>query len=210
PGGGFSPPSPAPLPPPPAEGLAGLTSASRREYDLNCNWKVYVDNYLDGGYHINTVHPALGGMLDYSQYQTHTYAWSSVQTGPLTTATGDLRAGRAQYWFVFPNFMLNLYDGLMDTNVVLPLGPDRCRVIFRFYFAKTGAAADPEFRAKSLELSHEIQMEDAGICEQVQRGLASGAFHTGRFSVKRENAGHHFHKLLAMQLTSPGAAEGTF
>src|SRR5262249_49915253 len=138
---------------------------------------------------------------------THTYARSSVQTGPLTTATGDLRTGRAQYWFVFPNFMLNLYDGLMDTNVVLPLGPDRCRVIFDFYFATSGPAADLAYREKSLELSHEIQLEDAGICEQVQRGLASGAFHTGRFSVKRENAGHHFHKLLAMQLTNPDAGQ---
>ena len=192
-----------PLPSHVSAGLAGLTCVARREYDLNCNWKVYVDNYLDGGYHINTVHPALGGMLDYSQYQTHTYEWTSVQTGPLTTAAGELRAGRAQYWYVFPNFMLNLSDGVLDTNRVLPLGPDRCRVAFDFYFSDTGPAADPAFRAKSVDLSHQIQLEDAGICEQVQRGLACGAFDTGRFSVKRENAGYHFHKLLAKQLSVP-------
>jgi len=30
----------------------------RRVYTLNCNWKVYVDNYLDGGYHVPHAHKA--------------------------------------------------------------------------------------------------------------------------------------------------------
>lgn len=187
----------APMPEHTAAGLAGLQFVEQRSYDLNCNWKVYIDNYLDGGYHINTVHPGLGGMLDYSQYRTEPFAWSSLQSSPLTTDSEAVRTGIAQYWYVFPNFMLNLYDGVMDTNRVLPLGPDRCRVEFDFYFATSGPAADPEFRAHSIETAHEIQGEDLGICEEVQRGLASGAFDTGRFSVKREIAGYHFHRLLA-------------
>ena len=32
--------------------IASLRFFERRSYILNCNWKVYVDNYLDGGYHI--------------------------------------------------------------------------------------------------------------------------------------------------------------
>ena len=188
----------APMPDRTAAGLAGLEFAERREYTLACNWKVCVDNYLDGGYHVNTVHPALAGMLDYSQYRAETFAHSSVQTSPLTTASGSVRAGVAQYWFVFPNFMLNLYDGVMDTNLVLPLGPDRCRVVFDFYFAR----GDAEFRMKSIATAHQIQEEDLGICEEVQRGLASGAFDSGRFSVKREAAGYHFHQLLARCLRS--------
>src|SRR5262249_16838954 len=68
----------------------GLAFNARREYTLNCNWKVFVDNYLDGGYHINTVHQALAGMLDYSQYRTEIFDRASVQTGPLTTTSGEL------------------------------------------------------------------------------------------------------------------------
>jgi choline monooxygenase len=188
----------APMPERTAAGLAGLEFAERREYTLACNWKVYVDNYLDGGYHVNTVHPGLAGMLDYSQYRTETFAHISVQTSPLTTGSGSVRSGVAQYWFVFPNFMLNLYDGVMDTNLVLPLGPDHCRVVFDFYFG----SADREFRSRSIATAHQIQQEDLGICEEVQRGLASGAFETGRFSVKREAAGYHFHQLLARCLRS--------
>jgi choline monooxygenase len=189
-----------PLPQKVGAGLAGLEFACSKEYTVDCNWKVYVDNFLDGGYHVNTVHPGLAGMIDYSRYRTETHDWTSVQTSPLTTAAGSVRAGEAQYWFMFPNFMLNLYDGVMDTNRVLPLGPDRCRVMFDFWFASSGAAADGAFREQSIATAEQVQAEDMGICAEVQRGLASGAFQTGRFSVKRETAGYHFHRLLARRL----------
>ena len=46
------------------------TSSERREYTLACNWKVFVDNYLDGGYHVNTVHPAWPACSTTPQYRT--------------------------------------------------------------------------------------------------------------------------------------------
>jgi choline monooxygenase len=184
-------------------GLEGLRFVERREYRLACNWKVFVDNYLDGGYHVNTVHPGLAGILDYSQYRTEIAGQTSVQISPLRPAEGDgvgkVRTGdAAYYWWVFPNFMMNLYQGVMDTNLVLPLGPAECRVVFDFYFAP--AAGAESFVAESIAVAHQIQLEDVGICEEVQRGLASRSFDTGRFSVRREAAGYHFHRLLARQL----------
>lgn len=183
------------------DAFAGLAWFGRKEYDLACNWKVYVDNYLDGGYHVNTVHPGLAGVLDYREYRTTTHGNTSLQSSPLVpaegaagkTRTGDLAA----YWWVFPNVMLNVYGGVMDTNLVLPLGPDRCRVVFDFYFA---AGTDPTFARESIAVADQVQAEDAGICEQVQQGLGSRAFSTGRFSVRRENAGYYFHQLLARRL----------
>ncbi len=191
----------SPMPERIATAISDLTFVKRQVYDLACNWKIYVDNYLDGGYHVNTVHPELAGMLDYSQYRTETFDTTSVQTSPLTTDRSAIRHGFAQYWFVFPNFMLNLYDGLMDTNLVLPLGVNRCRVVFDFYFSHSGPASEEEFQRRSIETAHRIQQEDMTICEEVQSGLASGIFDTGRFSVKREAAGYHFHRLLAAALT---------
>jgi choline monooxygenase len=191
-----------PLPERCSPDIAGFRFAQRREYTLACNWKVFVDNYLDGGYHVNTVHPGLAGVIDYARYHTDVFEHCSVQVSPLRAqddaAVGQVRGGAAgYYWWVFPNFMLNLYQGVMDTNLVLPLGPDRCRVVFDFYFAETAA---PDFIARSIEVADQIQREDAGICEEVQRGLASRSFQTGRFSVKREAGGYHFHRLLARRL----------
>lgn len=175
--------------------FAGLVWHKRRCYDVACNWKVYVDNYLDGGYHVNTVHPALAGVLDYREYRTTTHGHTALQTSPLVPAAGD--AGRtrtgtaAYYWWVWPNFMLNAYSGVVDTNLVLPLGPDRCRVLFDFYFP---ADADPAYVAESIAVADRVQDEDGEVCAQVQRGLGSSSYDTGRFSVKRENAGYEFHR----------------
>jgi choline monooxygenase len=218
-------------------GVDRLRFVERREYELACNWKVYVDNYLDGGYHVNTIHPGLAGVLDYSQYRTEIAGNTSVQISPIvlestlpskergseqsdtgisqprtnvsSSLVSTVRAGSmAFYWWVFPNFMINVYGGLtdanaviMDTNLVLPLAPDRCRVIFDFYFADLDGF-DAQFISNSIEVAEQIQKEDIGICEDVQRGLASGAFDTGRFSVRREVAGYHFHVLLARYLQS--------
>lgn len=185
------------------DAFAGLRWHARRVYDLACNWKVYVDNYLDGGYHVTTVHPGLAGVLDYKEYTTTTHGNTSLQGGPLKPAdgtAGKTRTGdRAAYWWTFPNFMLNLYAGVMDSNLVLPLGPDRCRVVFDFYFAD---GTDAAFVRDSVAVADKVQAEDAGICEEVQRGLASRSFTAGRFSVKRENAGYYFHQLLAKNLST--------
>jgi choline monooxygenase len=200
----------APLPARTASlGLDKLHFVERREYQIACNWKVFVDNYLDGGYHVNTIHPGLAGVLDYSQYRTEIAGNTSVQSSPLRppdasredASAAKVRTGdKAYYWWVFPNFMINIYGGVMDTNLVLPLGPDRCRVVFDFYFAQMESSEAKRFIAESIVVAHQIQLEDLGICEDVQKGLASRSFHTGRFSVRREMAGYHFHRLLAHRL----------
>lgn len=181
--------------------FANLRFFRRMSYDIACNWKVYVDNYLDGGYHVNTIHPALAGVLDYTEYRTIPDRNTVLQFSPLKPGEGD--AGRtrtgteAAYWWVWPNVMFNFYSGIMDSNFVLPLGPDRCRVIFDFYFAE---GTDPAFAEESIRVAHQVQLEDGDICERVQRNLHSRSYSTGRFSVKRENGGYHFHRLLARSL----------
>ena len=187
-------------------GLEQMHFCGRHEYLLNCNWKVYVDNYLDGGYHVNTIHPALAGVLDYSQYKTATHGSTSVQTAPLVANLADATTTRtrtgslAAYWWAMPNFMLNWYEGVIDTNLVLPLGPDKCRVVFDFYFARTEGAEARQYIEESMAVARQVQEEDLRICEDVQKGLASRSFRTGRFSVKREVAGYYFHQLLARKL----------
>ena len=184
--------------------LNELKFAGRRVYDFDCNWKVFVDNYQDGGYHVNTVHPGLAGALDYARYRVDNFAWCSVQSSPVKSSddptVSQVRTGYAYYWWFFPNLMINLYQGVMDTNLVLPLGPDRCRVIFDFYFADTEGTEAQKFIADSIAVAHQVQLEDQGVCEEVQRGLKSRSYDTGRFSVKREAGGYHFHQLLARML----------
>jgi choline monooxygenase len=183
--------------------LDGLLFQCRKTFAVPCNWKVFVDNYLDGGYHVSTIHPGLAQAIDYHHYRTLVFEQTSVQTSPVDS--GDaLRQGTARYWWVFPNLMLNLYDGLADTNIVVPRGPDRCEVIFDFYFADTISESE---RQRSIAVAEQIQAEDADICAEVQQGLHSRSYNTGRFSVKREVAGYHFHRLLVQCLRNDPASD---
>ena len=50
----------------PSHEFGGLQWMERRSYSVDCNWKVFVDNYLDGGYHVPHLHKGLDSVLDYS------------------------------------------------------------------------------------------------------------------------------------------------
>ncbi|HEX8087283.1 MAG TPA: SRPBCC family protein, partial [Blastocatellia bacterium] len=103
----------------------------------------------------------------------------------------------AQFFWVFPNLMLNVYPDNYSTNLILPLGPGRTLTIFEWYFRDHERDDVQENINSTIEFSDEIQIEDIKICEAVQRGLRSRFYDRGRYSVKRENGVHHFHGLLA-------------
>ncbi len=171
--------------------LAQLAFDRRVSYEAACNWKVYVDNYLEG-YHVPRVHPRLATVLDAAQYATHSARWHSLQSSPLADAR-PYGAGEALYWFLFPNTMLNVLPGRLQTNRVVPLAADRCRVDFDYYYADSVAAAQ---RVEDQRFSDEVQLEDIAICEAVQRALASGSYTPGRLNPHAESGVHHFHELL--------------
>ena len=189
--------------------LTKLHFFARKTYTLACNWKVYVDNYLDGGYHVPHLHKGLNSVLDYTEYTIENSATYSLQSSPIVAAADPAdahadvaatRAGdRAYYYWLYPNFMINIYQGVMDTNLVLPLDPGRCLVQFDFYFADVSDSARSH-NEESVAVSDRIQDEDVAICESVQRGLRSRAYNPGRLSVRREAGEHLFHRLLARDL----------
>ena len=188
-------------------GLQNFHRTERRIYTLQCNWKVFVDNYLDGGYHVPHLHRGLESILEASQYTVEIGSRFCLQSSPLSAEKAEaqiaaVRGGsHAIYYWIYPNFMINWYEGVMDTNIVRPRSVDQTEVIFDFYFADTSTSAQ-ERNLASIALSERIQTEDVAICESVQRGLTSRAFNTGRLSVRREAGAHLFHRLLYKDLKS--------
>ena len=183
--------------------------AQRRDWFVNCNWKVYVDNYLEG-YHIPIVHPALNRELDYEEYRTETKRFYSIQHSPIrreraTRLKLDEESGEteAQYFWIFPNLMLNVYPDNYSTNLIVPLDENRTLTVFEWYFLNPERGETQEALRRTVEFSDEIQLEDIAICEAVQRGLRSRTYTQGRYCVKRENGVHHFHGLLAEFLARP-------
>ena len=185
--------------------LRSLYYFTTRSYDIHCNWKVFVDNYLDGGYHVPHLHKGLSSVLDYKRYTIENEDRYCLQSSPMVTsdedaATGGTRKGdRAWYFWLYPNFMFNCYEGYLDTNLVIPVDRGHCRIVFDFYFSDVSAAARA-YNEQSVAVGNRVQDEDLGICEAVQRGLTSRAYGTGRLSVRREAGEHWFHRLLAEDL----------
>ena len=189
-----------------AFGSSFLRFAAHREYELDCNWKVFVDNYLDGGYHVPVLHEALAGQLDLSEYRSELFERWNLQScpGAAVREGGDLaeRLGEAAlYAWVHPNVMLNRYGPVLDTNVVLPLGHDRCLVAIDYWFEEGSDSQD--FVDRCLEASDRVQREDVEICASVQRGLRSSAYDRGRYAPAFEAPMLHFHRLLAEDLSAP-------
>jgi choline monooxygenase len=180
----------------------GMKFFERRSYEMNCNWKTYIDNYLEG-YHVPSIHPALNREIDYHSYVVEPYPRYVRQWTPIRGAQpGDATPRRyqesgdsltADYFWVFPNWMLNCYPDNVSVNIILPLGPERTLAIFEWYLPEKDLGS--EAARKALAFSNEIQVEDVSICEIVQKNLHSRSYYQGRYSVKQEKGVHAFHQM---------------
>lgn len=183
--------------------------AGRRDYHMACNWKVYIDNFLEG-YHLPSVHPSLNRELDYNGYVTRLYERHSLQASPIRGPENEAKVDRrykqaegdmaAEYFWIFPNWMLNCYPDNVSLNIVLPTGPETCVAIFEWYFPLDRI----DSAEQTMKFSDEIQLEDGHICEVVHKNLKSQSYDRGRYSVKQERGVHHWH-----QLYSEAMAAGT-
>ena len=172
-----------------------------RDYIIHANWALYCENYLEG-FHIPFVHAGLNAVIDYGNYSTELYKYSSLQLGLAKDEdiTFDIPANAKDhgkkiagyYFWVFPNMMFNFYPWGLSINVVRPIDVAKTKVSFISYVwdenkLRQGAGAD----------LHQVEMEDEDVVQNVQKGIRSRFYQHGRYSVKRETGTHHFHRLLA-------------
>lgn len=178
-----------------------FSHAHSKEYLVNANWALYCENYLEG-FHIPYVHASLNQLLDYSQYASEIYPYSTLQLGFAKTGEENLKIPEsspdfgkhlaAYYFWIFPNLMFNFYPWGLSVNVVKPIAPNQTRVSFLTYITD-----QEKFERGAMNMIDRVEREDEAIVENVQRGMKSRFYKTGRYSPKREQGTHHFHKLIA-------------
>jgi len=178
-------------------GWSSLRFHSRRRYVVDANWKVFCDNYLDGGYHIAHMHPSLADQLDLASYRTELFDRFSVQSSGGDDVGGGRIGDGALYAWIYPNLMLNRYGPVLDTNYVLPLDAHRCEVFFDFFFDDT---VDDDWIQASLAQSDVTQHEDMWVSAKAQVGMQSGTWPRGRYAPGLEMGVQHFHRLLSGDL----------
>lgn len=182
-----------------------FASEYSKTYNVHAHWALYCDNYLEG-FHIPFVHQSLGSLLDYGSYTTECYDQIVLQIGysdgsgftfdlPDDHPDADKNVAAYYYW-IFPNFMLNIYPWGVQLNIVRPVTKNFTKVEFLYYIH------DEEI-FKIMEgdkLAEKTEREDEFVVEAVHRGLKSRFYTEGRFSPKRENGVHYFHQLIAQYL----------
>lgn len=176
-----------------------------KTYNVNANWALYCDNYLEG-FHIPFVHQELNGMIDYGSYSTEVYDHMSVQIGygkngdegfDLPEAHPDYgKVVLAYYYWLFPNFMLNVYSWGVQINIVKPISKEYCKVEFLYFIADE----DKWEKFGKDSLAEKVEREDEYVVESVQKSMKSRFYSTGRFSPKREKGVHYFHRLISKYL----------
>ena len=183
--------------------MDSLKFVVRKVFELDCNWKVFVDNYVDGGYHVPHMHPALNSSLMFDEYSSRMGDIYSVQSCP--AKGGDRIGDMGQFVWVHPNFMINRYGSWMDTNLVLPVDADRCEVIFDYYH--DGEIGEEDL-ASALQESAKVQEEDTEVVDMVQAGLRSGVYR-GVYASRFEAPLYQFHRLLSADFGGPRGPSGT-
>jgi choline monooxygenase len=184
--------------------LDKLRFGERREYLVEANWKVVVENYLEC-YHCPVAHPSFADVIDLNTYTIETFGRTSTQIGQPkdadAAADASMKVKYGRYNYVWPTFMLNIYPGPgnVSTNLVVPLGVDKTLAVYDFFYEE---GADQSATAEITDLIHQVMVEDVGLCESVQRGMSSETFSAGRLMLRYEHSIQHFQSLVRAALAA--------
>ncbi len=175
-----------------------------KDYLVNAHWALYCDNFLEG-FHIPYVHKDLNAVLDYGAYETIVGEMFNLQVGYAEGAEhifdlpeDHIHRGRrvaAYYFWLFPNMMFNFYPWGLSMNIVKPVSLNQTKVSFLTFMYDAAKWNDG-----SGAMLDKVEREDEFVVEGVHQGLKSRYYKSGRFSAKREQGVHQFHRLLADHL----------
>jgi choline monooxygenase len=177
--------------------LETLTRFSESSTSQPANWKIVVDNYLEG-YHIPIAHPSLMRLLDYQNYTAEIgdgYVWVEA---PLRAKPSGNRVERAyqrlvhpmpglsdadravwRYVFIWPNTAIDLYPDQVMTWQINPNGIDATRDSWSCYRAEKPSVAMRAVQRLNHRLNHEVADEDADLVTRVQAGMATRGWQPG-------------------------------
>ncbi len=156
----------------------------RAQHTLRCNWKAYVENYLEG-YHIPYIHPRLHREVDVKGYEVDASDGVVTHHAPPSARVTEPVYDGLWAW-LWPNVAFNVYGDGLSVERMLPLSPTEMRIDYLFLFAE---GAD---REAALAMCHEVTDEDRRICEAVQLNLEAGVYRTGRLSPRHEAGVFYF------------------
>ena len=184
--------------------LAALRLGARDAHEVECNWKILVENYMEC-YHCPGVHPELcdlvplyrTGLVDASGSDVIAYfregACTFTMTGttrrPLLSGLDDEEKRKYNGEMIYPTMMLNLFPDYAQYRVLWPLGPARTRIVTEWLFEPFTMARDDFDASDAIEFIRLVSRQDWSVCELVQKGVASRAHRHGVYVPQETHAG---------------------
>ena len=198
-----------------------LKIAHHIKYELNCNWKLILQNYQEC-YHCPGVHPLLteltpvqsaqhdassgaviGGYMDIIKHGGSMTMNGEAAAPPVCNVSGN-DLNRVYYYSVFPNMLLTPHPDFVLFHHITPLGPDRiindCYWLFR-----PEVINDPKAQAgikSAVDFWDLTNKQDWQVCEQMQTGTRSKRFTRGFYS-GREDILHQLDQEVLKALGHP-------
>ena len=167
--------------------LEAFRPVRHTSHGISCNWKTYVENYLEG-YHVPVVHPALHAAIDTSRYEIEIHGEIVFHHAP----PRDGAAVSGLWGWMWPSLGINGYaQGLMMERI-WPLDFARTRLDYLYFFPPDTSEAEQEAAVAASEIT---TAEDIAITEAVQRNLDAGIYDRGRLSPKHEDCVALFQQL---------------
>src|SRR5579871_2506233 len=171
------------------------------------NWKVIVDNYVEG-YHIPIAHPGLMRLLDYKRYQAEIHEDWVWFEAPMRAKPSSNRLERLysrlvepmpglseedrhvwRYVFIYPNTTIDLYPDQVGTWQIVPDGVGRSRDVLGAYRAPGRSPRTRAAQWLNVQLNKVVADEDVDLVANVQLGARTRGYSCGPLSPREAAVG---------------------
>jgi Rieske 2Fe-2S family protein len=198
--------------------LESLSLVHQESKTVQCNWKVYWENYSEC-YHCPRAHPDLCRIVPIYKHATFETAdvpgWTSDDDGDAETWSVDGRSTlppfeslsdedlsrNDTFVSVVGSMYLVAHRDYVRTVRLYPRGPETTELVIDWYLSSDVADMKPEDLQSIIELPRQVVAEDAELCEINQKGLHSIRHKHGTL-VAQEFELRDFHGWLRDRLTS--------
>jgi choline monooxygenase len=182
-------------------------------YDVEVNWKVYVENGLEG-LHVRFVHDVLNDLVEtqtarhfFEEHGSYTLAFIKPEYReiiPRAAHLSDEENTYIRFGHLFPNLIPVLAPNEFSYLRIDPVAPERIRLVARSFDLGGELTALRDFRRESFDRTNQ---QDIGVVTRVQRGLRARGLPPGVHSSFLEARIGHFERLVVRALADEPAAD---
>lgn len=192
-----------------------LRLGERCRFDIACNWKLAVENFIDI-YHLPPVHHGLnsycamedcyfveGGDLFLGQ---GTYPYlpddDAVDQLPVFPGLSEKAKKSTEAIWLSPNLLVTVFPDNLRVIRVEPVSPTHCIEDIGVFFVDDQALAPglEHYRQLTMARFREFNDEDIEIVESLQRGLTGSDYDGGHFSPAFDRNVGHFQSIISRQV----------